>query len=95
MREVPLRVDDDVDPPDHEPVYVGGSAPPTGRPPQDAVIHARSRGALFVGPHQPYLAHICDVLPELGEEGVQTCPLRDLVPGGAAAGRRATRPWTS
>jgi DNA helicase IV len=42
-------------------------------------------GVLFVGPHQPYLAYVADVLPSLGEEGVQTCTLRDLVPEGAAA----------
>ena len=40
---------------------------------------------LFVGPHQPYLAYVADVLPSLGEEGVQTCTLRDLVTEGAAA----------
>jgi DNA helicase IV len=40
---------------------------------------------LFVGPHQPYLAYVSDVLPSLGEEGVQTCTLRDLVAEGAAA----------
>jgi hypothetical protein len=40
---------------------------------------------LFVGPHQPYLAYVADVLPSLGEEGVQTCTLRDLVAGGAEA----------
>jgi hypothetical protein len=43
-------------------------------------------GVLFVGPHQPYLAYVADVLPSLGEEGVQTCTLRDLVTEGAAAG---------
>ncbi len=42
-------------------------------------------GVLFIGPHQPYLAYVADVLPSLGEEGVQTCTLRDLVPEGAAA----------
>jgi hypothetical protein len=42
-------------------------------------------GVLFVGPHQPYLAYVGDVLPSLGEEGVQTCTLRDLVPQGAGA----------
>ena len=42
-------------------------------------------GVLFVGPHQPYLAYVADVLPGLGEEGVQTCTLRDLLPEGAAA----------
>jgi len=40
---------------------------------------------LFVGPHEPYLAYVEDVLPSLGEEGVQTCTLRDLVPEGEAA----------
>ncbi|HEY8301181.1 MAG TPA: RNA polymerase recycling motor ATPase HelR, partial [Jatrophihabitans sp.] len=42
-------------------------------------------GVLFVGPHQPYLAYVAEVLPGLGEEGVQTCTLRDLVPEGGAA----------
>jgi len=42
-------------------------------------------GVLFVGPHQPYLAYVSDVLPSLGEEGVQTCTLRDLLPEGATA----------
>jgi hypothetical protein len=42
-------------------------------------------GVLFVGPHQPYLAYVSDVLPGLGEEGVQTCTLRDLVGEGATA----------
>ena len=41
-------------------------------------------GVLFVGPSRPYLAYVGDVLPSLGEEGVQTCTLRDLVPEGAA-----------
>ena len=40
---------------------------------------------LFVGPHRPYLAYIADVLPSLGEEGVQICTLRDLVAEGATA----------
>ncbi|MGB8649473.1 MAG: RNA polymerase recycling motor ATPase HelR [Mycobacteriales bacterium] len=42
-------------------------------------------GVLVVGPHQPYLAYVGDVLPSLGEEGVQTCTLRDLVAEGATA----------
>jgi hypothetical protein len=46
--------------------------------------HSRG-GLLFVGPHQPYLAYVSDVLPSLGEEGVQTCTLRDLVAEGATA----------
>ena len=41
----------------------------------------RRCGVLFVGPHEPYLAYVADVLPSLGEEGVRTCTLRDLVPG--------------
>jgi hypothetical protein len=46
--------------------------------------HGRGR-VLFVGPHRPYLAYIADVLPSLGEDGVQTCTLRDLVTEGATA----------
>ncbi|WP_369217126.1 RNA polymerase recycling motor ATPase HelR [Streptomyces flavofungini] len=46
--------------------------------------HSRG-GVLFVGPHQPYLAYVEDVLPSLGEEGVRTCTLRDLVAEGADA----------
>ena len=42
-------------------------------------------GVLFIGPHQPYLAYVSDVLPSLGEEGVQTATLRDLLAEGAAA----------
>ncbi|WP_425527915.1 RNA polymerase recycling motor ATPase HelR [Yinghuangia seranimata] len=49
----------------------------------------RRGGVLFVGPHQPYLAYVSDVLPSLGEEGVQTCTVRDLVPEGAGAGVEA------
>jgi hypothetical protein len=51
----------------------------------DPRLGHRQGGVLFVGPHQPYLAYVSDVLPSLGEEGVQTCTLRDLVPEGAAA----------
>lgn len=43
-------------------------------------------GVLVVGPSSPYLAYVADVLPSLGEEGVQTCTVRDLVAEGAAAG---------
>jgi hypothetical protein len=52
----------------------------------DPHLGHRRGGVLFVGPHQPYLAYVADVLPSLGEEGVQTCTLRDLVPEGASAG---------
>jgi len=51
----------------------------------DPRLSGRRGGLLFVGPHRPYLAYIADILPSLGEEGVQTCTLRDLVPEGAAA----------
>ncbi|MEH1165293.1 RNA polymerase recycling motor ATPase HelR [Micromonospora sp. CPCC 205539] len=51
----------------------------------DPRLGHRQGGVLFVGPHQPYLAYVSDVLPSLGEEDVQTCTLRDLVPEGAAA----------
>ncbi|MFJ7076604.1 RNA polymerase recycling motor ATPase HelR [Streptomyces sp. NPDC098781] len=51
----------------------------------DPRVDHRRGGVLFVGPHRPYLAYVSDVLPSLGEEGVQTCLLRDLVPEGAAA----------
>ena len=59
----------------------------------DPRLGHRRGGVLFVGPHQPYLAYVADVLPSLGEEGVQTCTLRDLVAEGAAAGSRPTRAW--
>ncbi|GGX13045.1 RNA polymerase recycling motor ATPase HelR [Streptomyces chryseus] len=51
----------------------------------DPRLGQRRGGVLFVGPHQPYLAYVADVLPSLGEEGVQTCTLRDLVAEGAGA----------
>ncbi|GAA1833657.1 RNA polymerase recycling motor ATPase HelR [Agromyces salentinus] len=51
----------------------------------DPRLGHRRGGVLFVGPHQPYLDYVADVLPSLGEDGVQTCTLRDLVPEGAAA----------
>ena len=51
----------------------------------DPRLGHRRGGVLFVGPHQPYLAYVADVLPSLGEEGVQTCTLRDLVAEGSAA----------
>jgi|UniRef100_A0AAU3HRU4 hypothetical protein len=51
----------------------------------DPRLGHRRGGVLFVGPHQPYLAYVADVLPSLGEEGVQTCTLRDLVAEGPGA----------
>ena len=52
----------------------------------DPRLGHRRGGVLLVGPHQPYLAYVSDVLPSLGEEGVLTCTLRDLVAEGATAG---------
>lgn len=60
----------------HRSAYLLHSDPRLGR---------RRGGVLFVGPHRPYLAYVADVLPSLGEDGVRTCLLRDLVPEGAAA----------
>ncbi|MFD4511006.1 RNA polymerase recycling motor ATPase HelR [Streptomyces sp. NPDC058457] len=51
----------------------------------DPRLGHRRGGVLFVGPHRPYLNYVSDVLPSLGEEGVQTCVLRDLVDEGATA----------
>jgi hypothetical protein len=51
----------------------------------DPRLEHRRGGVLFVGPHQPYLAYVADVLPSLGEEGVHTCTLRHLLPEGATA----------
>ena len=51
----------------------------------DPRLGHRRGGVLVVGPHEPYLAYVADVLPSLGEEGVRTCTLRDLVPEGATA----------
>ncbi|MGW0311348.1 RNA polymerase recycling motor ATPase HelR [Streptomyces flavidovirens] len=51
----------------------------------DPRLGHRRGGVLFVGPSRPYLGYVADVLPSLGEEGVQTCTLRDLVAEGAAA----------
>jgi DNA helicase IV len=51
----------------------------------DPRLGHRRGGVLVVGPHQPYLAYVDDVLPSLGEEGAQTCTLRDLLPEGAQA----------
>jgi len=51
----------------------------------DPRLGHRRGGVLFIGPHQPYLAYVADVLPSLGEEGVHTATLRNLVPEGAAA----------
>jgi hypothetical protein len=55
----------------------------------DPRLGAHHGGVLVVGPHQPYLDYVGDVLPQLGEEGVRLCTLRDLVPEGRSAGVEA------
>ncbi|MGY1702186.1 RNA polymerase recycling motor ATPase HelR [Geodermatophilus sp. SYSU D00766] len=52
----------------------------------DPHLGAHRGRVLFVGPSEPYLAYVSDVLPSLGEEGVQTCTVPGLVPQGASAG---------
>lgn len=49
------------------------------------IARASGGGVLVVGPHQPYLSYVDDVLPSLGEDSVRTCTLRDLVPEGRDA----------
>ena len=49
------------------------------------IVRGSGGGVLVVGPHEPYLAYVDDVLPSLGEDRVQTCTLRDLVPQGRDA----------
>ncbi len=51
----------------------------------DPRLSAGRGGVLVVGPHDPYLAYVADVLPSLGEEGVLTCTVRNLVPEGRTA----------
>ena len=58
----------------------------------DPRLGHRRGGVLFVGPHQPYLAYVADVLPSLGEEGVDLHPARPGR-GGRRAGARPTRRW--
>ncbi len=55
----------------------------------DPRLEGRRGGVLFVGPHQAYLEYVADVLPELGEDGVRTCTVRDLVPEGATVARES------
>lgn len=51
----------------------------------DPRLGHRRGGVLFLGPHPAYLAYVADVLPALGEEGVLTATLADLVPQGSTA----------
>ncbi len=51
----------------------------------DPRINRRRGGVLFIGPSAAYLSYVADILPNLGEDGVQTCTLRNLLPEGATA----------
>lgn len=51
----------------------------------DPRLGHRRGGVLFVGPSRPYLSYVADVLPSLGEEGVLTGTIRDLLPEGTTA----------
>lgn len=48
----------------------------------DESLRRGNGGVLFVGPHEPYLAYVADVLPSLGEDGVLTSTVWGLVPEG-------------
>lgn len=51
----------------------------------DPRVQRHRGGLLVVGPSQPYLDYVADVLPSLGEQRVLTCTLADLVPWGQEA----------
>ncbi len=51
----------------------------------DPRLKGHRGGILIVGPHQSYLDYVSDVLPSLGEEGVLSCTIADLLPEGASA----------
>ena len=57
----------------------------------DPRVDRRRGGVLVVGPHQPYLSYVADVLPSLGEDGVQTCTLAEIVVEGVHALPEADR----
>ncbi|AMB58525.1 RNA polymerase recycling motor ATPase HelR [Microterricola viridarii] len=51
----------------------------------DPRLAQRSGSVLFIGPSHGYLSYVEDVLPGLGEEGVQISTVRDLVAEGGSA----------
>ncbi|WP_314148827.1 AAA family ATPase [uncultured Leifsonia sp.] len=51
----------------------------------DPRLQSGRGGVLFVGPSHAYTDYVADILPGLGEEGVRTCTLTDLVPEGGEA----------
>jgi hypothetical protein len=52
---------------------------------QSAFIDSLGSSCCSSGRTSPYLAYVADVLPSVGEEGVQTRTVRDLVAEGASA----------
>ena len=48
-------------------------------------------GVLFVGPSTGYISYVSDVLPGLGEDGVQLATLRELTAEGATAATETNR----
>src|ERR1700730_5893924 len=66
-------------------LFVGPHQPYLAYVSDDPRLGPRRGGVRFGCPPQPYLAYASDVLPSLGEEGVQICTLRDLVAEGATA----------
>lgn len=52
---------------------------------KDSRLGHNRGGVLFLGPHEQYLAYVSDVLPSLGEDGVTTCTVRQLVREGPDA----------
>lgn len=57
----------------------------------DPLLQSGRGGVLFVGPSHAYTDYVADILPGLGEEGVRTCTLADLVPEGEHAAPEADR----
>lgn len=51
----------------------------------EPLLQSGRGGVLFVGPSHAYTDYVADILPGLGEEGVRTCTLADLVPQGERA----------
>lgn len=51
----------------------------------DPRLDGRAGSVLLIGPHPAYLSYTADVLPDLGESGVQVATLAGLVPEGGGA----------
>lgn len=51
----------------------------------DPRLKGHRGGVLVVGPHEPYLGYIADVLPSLGEHSVATATMREFLPEGGSA----------